>query len=136
MPKRTTPDLFLHPVRLRIIQAMVGGKHLTTTHLSQLLADIPNATLYRQIALLTEAGVLDVVEEQRVRGAVERSYRLHDGVDPAKDGLSYQQVSLWLTNRELRELSGEISAIISARASNAPEGKRKKRIVAQIILRD
>jgi hypothetical protein len=40
------------------------------------LPDVPPATLYRHVAVLSEAGVLAVVGERRVRGAAERSYRL------------------------------------------------------------
>lgn len=66
----------IHPVRLRIIYAFAGERALTATQLQEQLTDVPKATLYRHIAVLTDAGVLEVVDEQRVRGAVERTYRL------------------------------------------------------------
>ncbi len=69
-------DLLLHPVRLRVVQALLGGRVLTTAELADELADVPTATLYRQVALLLDGGVLEVAAERRVRGAVERSYRL------------------------------------------------------------
>ncbi|MGA8112187.1 MAG: helix-turn-helix domain-containing protein [Actinocatenispora sp.] len=69
-------DLLLHPVRLRIVHAMSGGRTLTTTQLCARLSDVPKATLYRHVGLLATAGVLEVHAEQRVRGSVERSYRL------------------------------------------------------------
>lgn len=69
-------DLLLHPVRLRIIQAFLGDRALTTSQLSAELSDIPTASLYRQVARLVTAGVLQVVAERRVRGAVERTYVL------------------------------------------------------------
>ena len=37
---------------------------------------MPKVTVYRQIALLTEGGYIEVAGEQRVRGAVERRYRV------------------------------------------------------------
>jgi len=37
---------------------------------------VPAGSLYRHVALLTKAGVLQVVAERRVRGAVERTYTL------------------------------------------------------------
>ena len=52
---------------------------LTTADLAGELADVPTATLYRQVALLLDGGVLEVAAERRVRGAVERSYRLRAG---------------------------------------------------------
>jgi DNA-binding transcriptional ArsR family regulator len=69
-------DLLLHPVRLRIIQAFLGDRALTTAQLAAELRDVPAGSLYRHIALLTKAGVLQVVAERRVRGAVERTYTL------------------------------------------------------------
>jgi len=66
----------IHPVRLRIIYAFAGERALTATQLQEQLTDVPKATLYRHVAVLTDAGVLEVVDEQRVRGAMERTYRL------------------------------------------------------------
>src|ERR1022692_2680240 len=72
----TTADLLLHPVRLRIVQAFLGERALTTSALIAELADIPAASLYRQVARLVDAGVLMVVAERRVRGTLERTYVL------------------------------------------------------------
>jgi AcrR family transcriptional regulator len=69
-------DLLLHPVRLRIVQAFLGDRALTTGQLAAELADVPPASLYRHVARLVDAGVLDVVAQRRVRGAVERTYVL------------------------------------------------------------
>ncbi|MEU7576493.1 helix-turn-helix domain-containing protein [Streptomyces sp. NPDC041068] len=71
-----TVDLLLHPVRLRIVHALSGGRTLTTAQLCALLADVSKATVYRQVGLLADGGLLEVEGERRVRGAVERSYRL------------------------------------------------------------
>src|SRR6266511_1602653 len=71
-----TADLLLHPVRLRIVQAFLGDRALTTSALSAELADVPAASLYRHVARLVNAGVLAVVAERRVRGALERTYVL------------------------------------------------------------
>lgn len=72
----TSADLLLHPVRLRILQSFLGDRALTTTQLRTELADVPAASLYRHVARLVGAGVLTVVAERRVRGAVERTYVL------------------------------------------------------------
>ncbi|HWE91932.1 MAG TPA: helix-turn-helix domain-containing protein [Pseudonocardiaceae bacterium] len=71
-----TLDLLLHPVRLRIVHVMAGGRIRTTSDLCAHLSDVPKTTVYRHVALLVDAGVLEVAEEQRVHGAVERHYRL------------------------------------------------------------
>ncbi len=74
-----TADLILHPVRLRIIRALLGGRRMTTAELAAELPDVATATLYRHVSALADAGVLDVVGERAARGATERTYELHDG---------------------------------------------------------
>ena len=71
-----TLELLLHPVRMRIVHAMSGGVTRTTSDLLVRLPDVSKATVYRHVSLLAEAGVLEVVGEQRVHGAVERRYQL------------------------------------------------------------
>src|SRR5262245_48614503 len=56
---------------------MSGGRIRTTSDLCASLPDVSKATVYRHVGLLTEAGLLEVVGEQRVHGAVERRYRLN-----------------------------------------------------------
>ncbi|MFN3661801.1 helix-turn-helix domain-containing protein [Yoonia sp.] len=68
----------LHPVRLRIVQMLLGEDGLTTAQLHALLPDIPIASLYRQVARLTESGILVVNDTTKVRGTVEKSYCLSD----------------------------------------------------------
>jgi Helix-turn-helix domain len=69
-------DLLLHPVRLRVVKAFLGEAALTTAQLAAELSDVPVGSLYRHISKLAKAGVLQVVGERRVRGAVERTYAL------------------------------------------------------------
>ncbi|WP_262849686.1 helix-turn-helix domain-containing protein [Mumia quercus] len=76
MATRTSvTDVVTHPVRLRIVQQL-GGRRLTTAELREALPDVTQATLYRHVASLVEAGILEVVGERRVRGAVERTLAL------------------------------------------------------------
>jgi DNA-binding transcriptional ArsR family regulator len=67
--------VLLHPVRLRIVLAM-RSEALTTSEIAARLPDVAHATLYRQVAVLADAGVIEVVDERRVRGGVERRYAL------------------------------------------------------------
>lgn len=81
----STADLLLHPVRLRIIQALLGRDALTTRELGERLPEIAPATLYRHVAALVDAEVLTIVAERKVRGTIERTLRLRDervSVDP------------------------------------------------------
>ncbi len=72
----SSADLLLHPLRLRIVQAFLGDRELTTGQLLAEIDGVPAATLYRQVANLAKAGVLVAVGERRVRGTVERTYAL------------------------------------------------------------
>ncbi len=69
-------DLLLHPVRLRVVKAFLGDRALTTSQLAAELDDVPAGSLYRHVALLAKAGILQVVAERPVRGTVERTYTL------------------------------------------------------------
>ena len=75
----SSAELLLHPIRLRIVQAFLGDRALTTGQLRAELPDVAPASLYRQVARLVEGEVLSVVAERRVRGAVERTYVLRAG---------------------------------------------------------
>ncbi len=72
------PDLILHPIRLRILQAFIGDRHLSPRQLCQMLPDVPQATLYRHFNKLAQAGILIVAAERPVRGTVEKFYSLNE----------------------------------------------------------
>jgi DNA-binding transcriptional ArsR family regulator len=76
LTEKTAIDALLHPIRMRIVRAFVGGAALTARDLAQRLDDVPQATLYRHVKGLVEAGALIVSSETPVRGALERTYRL------------------------------------------------------------
>ena len=96
-----TAEVLLHPTRLRIVLAMVGSE-MTTAHLQERLPDIAPATLYRQVAALAEAGLLEVVAEEQKRGGVERTYRVVEaaaaiGPEDAATMTSEQHMSSFVT---------------------------------------
>lgn len=68
-------DLMLHPIRMRIITA-ISNYRLTAKELAESLPDVPQTTLYRHINALAEGGLLKVVEENPIRGTIERVYAL------------------------------------------------------------
>ncbi|MEU3622790.1 ArsR family transcriptional regulator [Amycolatopsis coloradensis] len=69
-------QLMLHPIRLRIVNAVFDGRPFTTSQLRERLPDVPKATMYRHVGLLVEGGLIEVESEERKAGAVERTYRL------------------------------------------------------------
>ncbi|WP_159882181.1 helix-turn-helix domain-containing protein [Paenibacillus puerhi] len=76
MKPASKSDLILHPVRLKIIQALVPDKRLTRQKLSELFPEIPQATMYRHLNTLEKGGLIDVVEQYKQRGATEKVYAL------------------------------------------------------------
>ncbi|WP_063042658.1 helix-turn-helix domain-containing protein [Nocardia grenadensis] len=81
-------DLALHPVRIRILTSVAGARR-TASELAGLLPDVPQATLYRHIATLAGAGMLEVVAERKVGGATERVYSVPEGgLTPTAESLA------------------------------------------------
>jgi DNA-binding transcriptional ArsR family regulator len=72
---KQTLDLILHPVRLRIMQAL-ALQHLTTQQIDAELPDIAASSIYRHLRLLLENGMLRVVETRPVKGTEEKVYAL------------------------------------------------------------
>ncbi len=76
-----------------MVHALSGGRVLTTSQLCERMPEVPKVTMYRHVALLAEAGFLEVAGEQRVRGAVERHYRLRQD-RPVVDAAAAAAMSL------------------------------------------
>lgn len=66
-------ELIFHPVRMRLM-SQLSGKQMTPRQLAELMPDVAQATLYRQIKRLWEGELIEVVDEQVVNGATERTY--------------------------------------------------------------
>ena len=67
-------ELLVHPIRLRILQALMPNNELTVQEISKKLNDIPPATLYRHVNKLKEANLIEVKSQQQIRGTVENRY--------------------------------------------------------------
>lgn len=79
-------DVLLHPVRMKIIQAL-AGQSLTVQELLKEIKDVPQATMYRHLNLLKKHEIIFVQSEQKIRGVTERTYSL----DPQKSFLSEEE---------------------------------------------
>ncbi|MDQ0644901.1 helix-turn-helix domain-containing protein [Microbacterium murale] len=76
----TSSSSLMHPVRLRIVQSLLGVPDgLTTQQMYERLTDVPIATLYRHVSHLVEHRLIEVVGERQARGASERTYRIAPG---------------------------------------------------------
>ena len=70
-------EVFMNPVRQRIIQYLLVHDKGTVKEMKKELSDIPSASLYRHIKILNDHEFLIVVEENRIRGTVENVYQLN-----------------------------------------------------------
>ncbi len=70
----------LNPVRIKIIQEIGFRKEATTKEISEILTDVPQATLYRHIANLVKNKILVVSQENQVRGIIEKVYKVNENL--------------------------------------------------------
>lgn len=108
-------DILLHPIRMRIFAEVTGG-NATAKMIGAALPDIPQATLYRHIGKLLEAGFLEVVDEIPVRGTVERVYKI------GRSGLSSDE----LTDMNVNELRAALNTILGGFLSDFDRYLRSK----------
>ncbi|MBC6955455.1 MAG: ArsR family transcriptional regulator [Chloroflexi bacterium] len=69
--------LIVHPVRLRILQALVRRER-TTHQIADALPDVPVSSLYRHLRLLLEGGYIEIASTRSVNGIEEKTYQLSD----------------------------------------------------------
>jgi len=86
--KTSAADVLLHPQRLAIVREL-AGEQLTTKQLAARLPEIPQATLYRHLGALLDAGIVVVVAERKVRGTPERTFALGEGAVITQDQLEH-----------------------------------------------
>lgn len=93
-------EVLMNPVRQRIFQYLLIHEKGTVKDMKKELSDIPNASLYRHIKILTDNCVITVAEENRIRGTVENVYQLNKSaleVDDA-DGAGIQMALLGISS--------------------------------------
>lgn len=89
-------EIVMNPVRQRIFQYLLIHETGTVKEIRKALPDVPSASLYRHMKILTESGILMVVGENRIRGTVESIYQLNKRaleIDDA-DGVAVQTALL------------------------------------------
>lgn len=81
-------ECITNPVKCKLLLEIYSQERATAKHLSDVLGDIPQATLYRNLKKMLNDGLLKVVEETQIRGTVEKTYA------PAFDLNSYFEAIL------------------------------------------
>ncbi|MEO3931157.1 helix-turn-helix domain-containing protein [Micromonosporaceae bacterium B7E4] len=165
-------ETVLHPVRLRIVHALMD-RELTTRQLGAVLSDIPQASLYRHIGRLVDAGVLRVAREERVRGGTQRAYTVVEsavtlgprdfddaspadhqryfaafigaliagfeqylrttGAAPTHDEVVYQQIPVWVTPAESRQLTATITDLLHPLRAQKGSRRRRRTTFAMVL---
>lgn len=83
--KMDVSKLLLNPSRLRILQYFSLYGEATASDVCKSMQDIPKATAYRHIKMLEDSDLLQVVKENRVRGATEKVYSINKEALPLND---------------------------------------------------
>lgn len=83
--KTELAEIFMNPVRQRIIQYLLVHERGTVKEIKKELPDVPSASLYRHIKILNDSSFIIVVEENKIRGTVENVYQLNRAALEADD---------------------------------------------------
>ena len=143
-------EIVMNPVRQRIFQYFLLHKTGTVKEIRKALPDVPSASLYRHIKILTDSTILMVVGENRIRGTVESVYQLNKDAmetedetgnatfakyfssgkaDPKKDMLLFTNCTLLLTDEEFSGFLTEINQIaVKYMKKEAVEGSKTRQI--------
>ena len=84
--KTEIADVFMNPVRQRVIQYLLVHDKGTVKEIRKALPDVPSASLYRHIKILADNAFIIVAEENKIRGTVESVYRLNKEALEVDDG--------------------------------------------------
>ncbi len=74
--KQKIMDCLTHPVKCKLIMEIHSADRITAKQLAEKYEDIAQATLYRYLKQMTDDNVLKVVEENQIRGTIEKTYAL------------------------------------------------------------
>ena len=92
-------DCFTNPIKCKLMLEIISKGQVTAKQLSEAYNDIPSATLYRYLKRMTNDGVLKIVEENQVRGTIEKTYAVainfNEGIEnmlATNSGNAYMQL--------------------------------------------
>ena len=91
-------EIFLHPIRTRIIQLVANHTSMTVSAIADAMDDIPRSTIYRHVKILSENNVLIIVKEEKIRGTYEREYAFNYELMNTQDNKEDQAVFAFLLN--------------------------------------
>ncbi len=65
-----------NPIQSKLLLNIHSLRQTTAKQLIELNKDIPQATIYRHLSKLTSDGIIKVIQENRIRGVVEKVYAM------------------------------------------------------------
>ncbi|MGE7763029.1 transcriptional regulator [Peribacillus sp. NPDC097895] len=73
-------EVLMHPVRMKISQVLMRNNEngLTPLEMVKIIEDVPQATLYRHIQVMLDAGIIRVIKEKKVKSVSEKYYALNE----------------------------------------------------------
>lgn len=73
-------EIIMHPVRMKICQALMRNKDngLTPLEMIKIIKDVPQATLYRHIQIMVDSNIIRVMKEKKVKSVSEKYYVLNE----------------------------------------------------------
>ncbi|MEH6939847.1 helix-turn-helix domain-containing protein [Bacillus sp. JJ664] len=73
-------EILMHPVRMKICQALMRNKEngLTPLEMIKIIKDVPQATLYRHIQIMVDSDIIRVLREKKVKSVSEKYYVLNE----------------------------------------------------------
>ncbi|RLQ93118.1 helix-turn-helix domain-containing protein [Falsibacillus albus] len=74
--KNSKAKIIMHPVRIKIIQLLANGSKMNVQQIAKRIDDVSQASLYRHLNTLVDEEMIEVVEENQIRGTVERIYAI------------------------------------------------------------
>jgi predicted ArsR family transcriptional regulator len=108
---------------MRVLRVVSATGPCTARQIADVLADIPGTSLYRHLGRLVEAGLLEVVSERPVRGAVEKTYDLPQTAGlltpESRDASAEEHFRAFLSF-----VAGQLSSFSKYLESDAPDLRR------------
>lgn len=71
-------EVVMNPVRQRIFQYLLVHGSGTVKEIRKAIPDVPSASLYRHMKILSDNSIITVIGENRIRGTVESVYKLNE----------------------------------------------------------
>ncbi len=70
-------ECFANPIKCKLLFEIHNKERMTAKQLSETFNDITHATLYRYLKKMTADDILKIVEENKIRGTIEKVYSIN-----------------------------------------------------------